>query len=206
MPKFLPIPNAGGDFKPCPDGTHLAICYRVIDLGTQRVEYQGQTKEQRKVLIGWELPGERMEDGRPFSIGQRYSWSMHEKSRLRHDLESWRGKKFEQSDFGAGGFDISNLIGKPCLLSIVHTEKDGKTYANIASVSKLVKGMEVPKMENETVFFDLDNLDRAEFDKLSDTMKKIIEASPEYSSAVRGPAPSSHPLDDDFRPDDDLPF
>ena len=34
--------SSGGDFKPVPAGLHLARCYRIIDLGTQRSEFDGQ--------------------------------------------------------------------------------------------------------------------------------------------------------------------
>ena len=123
--------NEGGDFQNVPAGTHPAICYRVIDLGTQEISWQGQVKHQHKILVSWEIadPEVRMEDGRPFSIGNRYTWSMNEKSRLRADLESWRGQAFTEIDLseGPGGFEIENILGKPCLLSVVHTTKGDKT-------------------------------------------------------------------------------
>ena len=62
---------------------------------------------------------ELMEDGKPFIVQQRYTWSMSEKAKLRADLESWRGKAFEERDFGT--FNIKNVLGKPCVLTIVHT-------------------------------------------------------------------------------------
>ena len=69
---YLTKPTA--DFKDPPEGTHPARCYRVIDLGTQEVDFQGQIKHQRKVLVSWELQcEERMDDGRPFSIGKKYT-------------------------------------------------------------------------------------------------------------------------------------
>jgi hypothetical protein len=45
--------TGGGSFKPMPAGMHLARCYRVIDLGTQKVEWKGSTKLQAKVLVQW---------------------------------------------------------------------------------------------------------------------------------------------------------
>ena len=40
----LPKPEEGGSFTPIPPGTHLGVCYRVIDLGTQMSNFQGETK------------------------------------------------------------------------------------------------------------------------------------------------------------------
>ena len=43
--------SGGGDYKPAPAGNHIARCVQVIDLGTQVVEYQGESKQQHKVGI-----------------------------------------------------------------------------------------------------------------------------------------------------------
>ena len=179
---FMPE-NKGGDFTPCPDGNHIAVCIRVIDLGTQKGEYQGQPKIARKVLITWEIPDELMEDGRPFTINKKYTFSSHEKSAMRKDLEAWRGVPFKDSDFGPGGFDIRNLLEKGCMLNVVHNPKDGTVYANIASIARLPKGVNAPTPFNQTVFFDLDKPDWSVYDSLSDGLKKTISESPEYHNA-----------------------
>ncbi|EMT0633007.1 phage replication initiation protein, NGO0469 family, partial [Neisseria gonorrhoeae] len=41
------------NFKPCPAGSHHATCIRIIDLGTQLVEYQNEQKRQHKILVQW---------------------------------------------------------------------------------------------------------------------------------------------------------
>ena len=97
---FIPNPSEGGSFTPVPAGSHLAVCYRIIDLGTQKVVFQNENKFLRKVMVSWELPDEKMDDGRPFVISKRYTWSMHEKATLRKHLEAWRGKGFSEEDFG----------------------------------------------------------------------------------------------------------
>lgn len=44
------------NLPPVEAGTHPAVCYGVIDLGTQRTEYMGEPKDTQQVLILWELP------------------------------------------------------------------------------------------------------------------------------------------------------
>jgi hypothetical protein len=207
----LPKPSEGGDFTPPPAGTYTAICYRFIDLGTQTSNFQGETKHQRKVMISWEITDEevRMDDGRPFTISQRYTWSMHEKAGLRKTLESWRGKPFEDADFGEGGFDTKNLLGAPCLMSIMQVTKDGKTYANITGVSKLMKGLNPGKLVNETVYLSMDDFDRETFGKLSEGLQNIIKNSPEYQGMGRSNStPDYHGGGDPgWTPDDsEIPF
>lgn len=181
--------NEGGDFTPPPAGTHLAVCYRFVDLGTQDGTYLGQPKRQHKVMLSWEFPDEKMEDGRPFTISQRYTWSMSERATLRQHLESWRGLPFdEHKDFGPGGFDIKNVLGKGCQLTVIHEAKNGKTYANIRGVTRLMKGITAPPPVNPLVYVSLDptEFDRVEFNGLSDGLKTLIEKSPEYGVIANG--------------------
>lgn len=184
---YLPKPTEGGDFTPPPTGAWPAICYRFIDLGTQTSNFNGETKHQRKVMLSWELtdPEIRMDDGRPFTISNRYTWSMHEKSTLRKTLESWRGVAFTDADFGEGGFDTKKLLGAPCLLSVVQVDKNDKTFANISAIMKLPKGVQPGDLVNESVYFSLDEFDRDTFGKLSESLQNIIKASPEYQSLDR---------------------
>lgn len=204
----LPPPNQNADFVPPPAGTHVAVCYRFIDLGTQETEFQGVKKHQRKVMLGWELSNEMMEDGKPFMISQRYTWSMSEKANLRADLESWRGVAFKESDFGPGGFDIRRVLGAPCMMTVVHAEKNGKTYANIRAIGKLPKGMSVPFAVNPQVYFSLDEFDQVTFDNLSAGLKAIIVKAPEYQKVINGGHESQDASRQNGRDelDDSIPF
>lgn len=204
MPSHFPEASAS-NFTPAPTGNHRAVCFSVIDLGTQVEDYQGQTKRQRKVMLSWELADEMMEDDRPFIVSKFYTWSMNEKATLRKDLESWRGVPFTDSDLGHdGSFKPRNLLGAPCLVNIIHKERrNGGVGAAIASLARLPKGVDKPTARNATVFFDLDEFDAGVFEKLSDKMKEMIAKSPEYAEAVgrRKSAGGGARL-----PDDDIPF
>lgn len=209
---FVPKPE-GGNFTPPPAGNHIAICYRLIDLGTQLVEWKGTKKTQRKILISWELPDELMPEGehmgQPFTIGRRYTWSMSEKANLRHDLESWRGKAFTEEDFaGPTRFNAKNIIGKPCMLSVVHETKDTTTYANIKSVAAIPRGLPVPAPINPPVYFSLERelFDAAVLDAMSDKLKETIKGSPEYKELIDA---TYHKPDGNGDPrdlDDEIPF
>lgn len=132
--------TSGGNFKPCPAGVHDAVCSFVEDLGYEYSEkFQ---KEDRKIVIVWEV-NEPMEDGRPFTISKRYTLSLGDKAHLRKDLEGWRGQKFTEEQLK--GFDVEVLRGKQCQLQIIHTEKNGKVYANIQTV--LPKGKHSPTIQ-----------------------------------------------------------
>lgn len=199
----------GSDFTPPPAGSHRARCFRFVDLGTQLTEYQGEKKSQHKIMLSFELCDEMDEfDGQqqPFTVHQRFTWSMHEKGNLRPFLESWRGAGFTDTDLAPGGFDTRNLIGVPCLLNVIHETKNGRTYANIASVSPLPKAMkeDIPAMANTPCYIALtkDRFDQGAFDALSDRIKDAIKSSPEYIEMM------GRPKEDFTREDldDEIPF
>ena len=166
-------------FEICPAGTFAARCVWIIDLGTQVSSYQGKEKAQLKVLIGFELPTELMDDGRPFLVTQKYTNALHEKSNLQKMLESWRGVKFTEQE--AEAFDLTKLIGMPCMLSVIHNVSNEKTYANISGVAKLMKGLECPKQANESLIFAIEEVGSPKFEKLPEWLQKTVKQSLEVS-------------------------
>lgn len=194
-----------GTFEMAPEGTTIGICYQIIDMGTQKTNWDGEENHKRKVQIGWELPREPMTDGRPFVVQKPYTISLHEKASLRRDLEAWRGRAFTAEELR--GFDIAKLLGKACTLTITHTHKEnGKTYANVKSVSGVIKGTVVPELVNRPIQLSLNprEFDKAVYDTLSDWMRAKIAMSPEFISLMHDPR-----LDDPQREEgsgDDVPF
>lgn len=199
MAMYLPEPKTGGeDFTPAPEGVHRAVCISVIDLGTQeRPGFNGAPPTRDHMIqIRWELADEVMPDGKfkgqRFTVSKRLKFSTHEKASLRKLLEGWRGKKFEAADFGPGGFSIDKLLGAPCMIQVQHDTRDGKTYANIAGVMPMPKGMEKPAPDMAPFILSLDreNYEPELFDTLSERMKETIKASPEWQALRLGAAPA----------------
>lgn len=181
------LSDSGSDYKPVEAGNYAATCIRVIDLGTQTTNYNGEEKSARKVRLFWEIPDVVVEwegQERPAIISSTYTASLHEKASLRKVLESWRGRAFTPDELK--GFDTKNVLGAPCLLNVVHTEKDGKTYANVATVSPLIKGMPKPPMTGPLINFDLDDYDPEVLEGLHDNLKEKVKASPEYRALTTG--------------------
>jgi len=177
---YLPQPTSGGDFElPPAGGPYVAICTRFIDLGTQFSEHYN--KSAHKVMIGWELADMADSQNRPYTIAKRYTFSMHQKAVLRKDLEAWRGAPFVESDFGPGGFTCAKLLGKACQMIVSHTDGE-RTYANVAAIMAMGKGMPTPEPISPLEYFALtpEEFSPQVFASLSDGIKRIIEQSPEY--------------------------
>jgi len=143
--------GSGTKFAPAPAGTHAAVCCDVRDLGVLETTWQGQTKRQHKILVSWQIDEPR-DDGKPYLVSKRYTLSLHEKAGLRKDLEAWRGRAFTEPELQQ--FDVESIIGKPCLLQVMHRQSGGDTYANVAGIMGLPKGMNAPKVRDYVRFVD----------------------------------------------------
>ena len=201
--------SSKGQSTPIEAGTYVARCYSMIYMGTLTEEFQGQVKHQKKVRVTFELPTElkvfKAENGeQPQVIGKDFTLSMHEKGTLRKMLQSWRGKAF--TDAEAQNFDITKLLGVPCMLSIVHKiSKTGNTYAEIATISPMMKGMACPEQINESFEFNVDNFSEDEFNNLPEFIKDKVKSSAEYKKLNNQPSTKAEPIaeaDDE----DGLPF
>lgn len=171
-------------------GNYIARCYQMIEVGTVIEDYQGKPKTLTKVRIGWELPTELkvFKEGngeQPRVISNEYTLSMADKATLRKHLESWRGKTFTEEE--AKAFDITKLLGVPCMLNIIHkpSKSDAtKIYEQISNVSPTPKGMECPKAINPVFVLSYDAFDEEKFTSLPDFIKDKIKSSDEYKAMI----------------------
>lgn len=167
-----------GGREPAPAGTHLAVCFGLIDLGTQTESFQGKTKTAQKIWIWWELSQERTEDDKPVTVGSFYTASLGEKANLRAMLQSWRSRPFTPDELG--GFKLRDIIGKPCMLTIIHEpKKSGGVIDRVKGVSNLPKGMPKPALQQQPVVLDLDAFEPAVYEQLPNFLKDMIGKSPE---------------------------
>lgn len=192
--------SSGGDFEIPAAGAVVGRCYMVADLGTQDTSFQGKPKKAHKILLSWEL-AETMEDGRPFSISSRYTLSLFDQAILRQHLESWRGKTFTEEELA--GFDVKNVLGKYCLLSVVHNKEGDKTYANVKGIMPLPKGMEKPLPVNKDIYFDVDTGD---ISTIPEWVANVVKKSDEWKARSQPAAPAKAPAGKFDDMEDDIPF
>ena len=206
--------GGGGSFTPVPSGSHLARCYRIIDLGTQTGEYLGKPKTLPKVMFQFEVHGEDDEGkrlvtakGEPLSISKNFTVSLAEKATLRKDLQTWRGREFTPEELR--GFRLETVLSHWAMISVTKAVGgNGKEYTNIANINRVpmsIKQM-LPEGHNKCQIFSIENPDMALFETFSDNLRAKIMSAPEWQTRKGGgsqskPAPSGF---DDM--DDDIPF
>lgn len=157
-----PVKGGGADYDPCPEGVHAAVIVGVYDVGTHHSERFNN--DQRKLVVSFEVPGERIDiqrDGEtvnaPRLVSKRYTLSLNAKANLRRDVHAIEGHAL--TDAEAETYDLFSLAGRACQIQVTHTKKDEKTFANVASVMALPKGMTAPKGEIEPTTFTVEGCD-----------------------------------------------
>jgi hypothetical protein len=206
MATYASDTGGSGDFTPIPEGPHPAICDMFVDLGLQESGGKYAGKVQHKIYIRWQIPSLRLEyekDGvkheGPMTIGNKYTLSLHEKAALRKTLQGWRGRAFTPEELKK--FDVTTIVGKPCILSVSHSPKDGGgVYANVDSVMKVMDGMTVPPIEGEALIYDADNM--GSFEKLRPWLQDLVKAQKLPAEADKANDPDGWRTD----LDDDIPF
>lgn len=208
--------NSDSTFTPVPPGMHLARCYRVIDLGTQKSEYQGQIRYLQKLMIQFEVHGEDengnpllTSKGEPMSISKNYTSSLGEKSTLRKDLQTWRGRDFTPEELR--GFELKNILGAWAMISVARSPgKNGKEYTNIMSVNPVpasIKKSGLPEGVNQVAIFSINDVDLELFETFSKNLKEKIMSSPEWQARGNLTAPKQQNKSADFDDiDSDIPF
>jgi len=198
---MLPTLNApiGGESnytnKIAPQGMHLARIYQIIDLGT--TEQGGQfAGKKRKVQILFELPLETaifdtQKGEQPFYARNMYTLSMHEKSTLRKDVHSMLGKQLNDDE--AKSFNIFNLLGKECMVNIIHKQSGDKTYANIQTITPVPKGMICPPAVNPSLVFSTQQPDMEAFRKLPEFVQDKIKQSDEFIAYMNAQMEANYP-------------
>ena len=212
--------NGGQVIEKLENGVYTAVSSAMIDLGLQRNEQFGKT--QRKFMMIWTILGEDIEiDGKkqPRTINKEYSFSLHEKSTLRKDLQAWRGVPFKNEELK--GFDLTTVLNKACQLQIILEEKNNKEYNNIAGIMSLPKGMKVEGLA-DTYFFDMTNAETwVNYCRVPNWIKDKIKKAKnlettgfdkhikEYDEMMKEQEVKENNTNTDteiIAPDDDLPF
>lgn len=170
--------NGGGkkDKGRIEDGTYMARVVQLIDLGVQKSEYEGVEKINHQVMITFEFPTEMVkvgDDDKPRWLSKNYTVSTHEKSGMAALINAVDPTGQATSK----GRNLKGILGLPAMVT-VGTTSGGN--AKVSGVARLMKGMQVPELVNDPVFFDLDGDDVEQFDKFPDWLKERITSGIDF--------------------------
>lgn len=188
-------------------GATTGVLFSLVDLGTQKVTWDGEEKWTPKLRLAFELPdqvveGEVTENGKttkvtkPMVVSIELTRSLGERATLRKMLEQWRGQAFTSKELAS--FSLKNLLGKACLLTLVHkTSQAGRQYCAIQGMAKLPKGMKAPTTtQNGQVFYEIEQATGGQFNELPEWLQEKIRSSKELAGGASS-APQVKAVDGD---------
>ena len=197
------------------NGVYTAISSMMIDIGAQKSVLDNNIR--RKFIMVWNVVGEFIEVNKeklPRVMSKEYTLSLNEKSNLRKDLQAWRGQAFTEEELQ--GFDILNVMNKPCQLQIINEEKNGKTYNNISAIMAMPKGMTVSTLDEITIFIINNAETWQNWEKIPKWIQDKIKKSEGYENSDLKKYVDDYEkmteksniteTDEVIAPDDDLPF
>jgi len=168
------------DFKIPDEGMTLARCARVIEMGTQETSYG----DKKQVVIWYSLPFQTEEfDGEEKQLFIR-SKPMK--------ISSWRdgtrkaGLLDHTDALNKDATSFDDILNKPCMLNIIHNKSvDGeKVYANIASITPVMAGQDVPELDTEPYYFDFYNPTEETWGYLSDYVKGKVQEAKDFPGSA----------------------
>jgi hypothetical protein len=115
-------------FEAHPEYDGQAVCVDVTPLKKTQSTF-GERETFRVVFETREL----RQDGKPYLLFSRgFTPSLHEKAALRAFLKQWFGRDLTTAE--QAEFDTESLVGRPARVSVVHSDYNGTTYANIGLI------------------------------------------------------------------------
>lgn len=178
--------NGGSSIEPVKAGMHAGRCVKMYHIGTVEETFQNDVKQCNKVMIAFEIPGQmhtfdESKGAEPRIISKEFTLSMNPKANLRKMLESWRGVPFTEDE--ARAFDVTKLLGVPCLLNIMHKEsKKGNKYADLTSITPMMEGTTAPDQIIPSFEFNYDNISEM-WGEVPKYIQEKIKASAEFKQS-----------------------
>lgn len=162
------------DYELPEEATYMGRLARVIELGVHEDKYG----EKDRVVFGFTVPEmtiniEGVEKQRMF-----WTYPMNKKS----NPEATVIKYMKALNPDSQGYE--DCLGKPCGIEFKHSTRDGKTYANIANITRPMRGVEVPEPDCDVYSFDFDNPSKANWDKLSENRQEKIKSALNYEGSA----------------------
>ncbi len=180
--------------------SHLVICTKVIDLGTQTIPAKPGKNERksRQVWLEFEFVG-TLKEGTTYRLttAVKFDYYTKEGAYIRKFVEGWRGADYTEETISR--FDVRKLLGQPGNATLkTYNGKNGVGY-QIESMAPLKPGQDKPTPKSKLVSFWMDgNLDYSTLSGLPGFLRTQIETSPEYKQLVGAPLVAESI--------DDLPF
>lgn len=186
----MPIPSLSykdNSSKPrelCPEGTFQAELARIYYVGTQENKFNPEAP-QPKIIFVFELDEPMLESDGNHILSTTVTYSLNEKSGLTKLLKPVMGSAYP--DKPGQQLDIDALVGLKVMVTVSHTHKDEKTYANIAGLARLPRGMQPFAATLDSFSWSCDDTNDPNIDKVPQWVKDFADKRIEVQGQASAP-------------------
>ncbi len=179
--------------EPFPAGQHIATCYSCVNIGLQEEKFKGVAKVMGKFILTWEFPnllidvekedGTKVQEPRVMSI--TYTASLSDKGKFYAHLMSWLGRTVSGDELR--GFDPATLVGKSCLMQVVHESKEGIIRDKVATITPIPEGLTAPIQFNSSLIYDYDYTNQlwpAFPQEMPEWMEEKVKSSKQWKATI----------------------
>jgi len=198
---FQKTSDDAGDFILAPAGVTAATLTVLAYLGKHESTWQGQVRTRELVGLSWEL-AERGPDGRALAVTETLTASLHPKAVFYSRVLALTGGQEPPP-----GFNLADLLGRAGIITIQHAVRGDRTFANVAAVGPLPRGMSAPAPSVAVTFYDIEAPNPAAYAALPARFRKLADAAMGTTQAAapnpagpwtggqatRPPAPPAYP-------------
>lgn len=182
---FLNVPAAtegnGSEYTPLEEGCYEAHLAAIV--GKKLPKYQSEELEE-KIIFTFQIVEE---DQTHYVSTNPMKRVLNDKSNLYSLLHDWTKKSLDELE----GFNMGQLIGAPCQLTIKQEKKGDKTYLRIGGILSPKKSQKVGCVADEAPAFITKG---SFFSKLADGI------------TIKSDAPKAAPATAPAEDDDELPY
>lgn len=189
------------DYELPEEAMYMGRLARVIELGEQTDKYGTKPR----VVFGFTVPELTINiDG---VEKQRLFWSYPQNAT--QNPETTAAKWMRAINPEAQSYQ--DCLGMPCGIEFKHKAKEGVTYANIANISRPMRGVEVPEPDCDTYVFDFTYPNKEVWDKLSERRQETIKNADNYEGSpvqkmLDGTSTDQQPTDTNAYESEDSPI
>lgn len=193
-------------FSIADEGVHLATLVSIIDLGIQtqqKYKKPEETVDVHKVLFSFKIRSDEDDPSNNSVIHKQFTATLSDQSSLKPVCQALFGG-VKENEWLSETFNLTDLIGKSCQISVIHTENKGITYANISNCTALARNMKAdPLPENDFVIYEIEDGENDVFLNFSEKMQDKIRKAKNFPIQENEESDSDYP---DFEPDSDEAF
>ena len=137
-------------------GTYKSRVTGVAELGLQETTYKDVQKIQKQIALLFSVF--ENDGSTPVILGKSFAMTIRDNATLRKAIIAIRGKDFTPEELN--DWDLAELLGLPCLITIDQYERKGYTNMAIKQITTSLTDSTTPEIEvKDYIYFDIDDME-----------------------------------------------